>query len=84
MLREFGMILILREYTLPRFFYIRRVRLQTQLPNRIRLRYKNRNFDLIDVLKKVYAPYKHDAHYARSLYANQQIVHSHLLHFLLR
>ena len=80
LLREFG---ILREHTLPRLFYIRRVRIRTQLSTRVRPRYENRNFDLIAVLKKVNAPFNHDAHDARSLCADQQIVRSHLLHFLL-
>ena len=39
-------------------FYIRRVRFRTRLPIRARPRYENRNFDsVIDVLKKVYAPW---------------------------
>ena len=64
------------------FFYIRRVRLHTRLPIRVCPRYENRKFDLIDRLKKVL--FKHDVHNARSLYAHQQIVRSHLLHFLVR
>ena len=63
------------------FFYIRHVRLRTQLPNRIRPRYENHKFNLIEILKKVYTPIKHEAHDACSLYAHQQIVRSHLLHF---
>ena len=41
-----------RTHTLPRLFYIRRVRLRTQLSTRVRPRYENRNFDLVAVLKK--------------------------------
>ena len=48
-----------------------------RLPIRVRPRYENRKFDLI-VVKK------HDAHDARSFYANQQIVRSHLLLFWVR
>jgi hypothetical protein len=48
-LREFG---ILREHTLPRLFYILRVRIRTQLSTRVRPRYENSNFDLVAVLKK--------------------------------
>ena len=40
----------------------------------LRPRYENRNFDLIAVLTKVNAPFNHDAHDARSLCADQQIV----------
>ena len=81
MLRDYGIILI---HIGVFFFYIRRVRLHTRLPIRVCPRYENRKFDLIDVLKQVYAPFKHDAYDARSLYAHQQIVRSHLLHFLVR
>ena len=77
-LREFR---ILREHTLPRLFYIRRVRLRTQLSTRVRPRNENRNFDLIAVLKKINAPFNHDAHDACSLCADQQIVRSHLMYF---
>ena len=65
-LRDYGTILILREHTLPRFVLIRHVRFRTRMPIRARPRYENRMFDLIDVPKKVYAPFKHDAHGARS------------------
>ena len=57
-LPEYGTILILREHTLHIFFLIRHVRFRTRLPIRVRPRYETVR---LDVLKKVYAPFKHDA-----------------------
>ena len=76
--RDYGTIFIIRGHTLRSFFYFG---VCAHIHICVRPRYERRKFDSIDVLKKVYAPFKHDAHDARSLYADQQIVRSHLLHF---